>query len=486
MVPESNPSPAPTPRQLTARTAAVTAGGQIGARAAGLVLTAASTAIVTRAIGREEFADWGTIMLLATMVAFMLDPGLSPVVVRRLGQAPQDVPRPGSLLRVRMAAALVAYVLVLLLVLGLRGSGALLLGAVLAAQLLPRAVVLNVGTWLQAEHRLHIQAGYEALTLAGGVAAMGAAALAGASSWLLALLGVVAPLVVLAGLMRRQLPGSAAPGDPDERLRVRAVIREALPLAGAIVLVSLYTRVGIFFVNAADSGRVADFALAFLFVEQLFVVAAIVAATLLPLLAPRAAEPAPAAAPIIQDSFAGVSALGGLGALVMIASAVPLVTALGGEEFGSAAKLVELLAPAGVVLLANVYLAYLFVACRRALLYLRYNVAGLAVSIALGLTLTVPYGAEAAARATWLTELVVVTLAAVPFFWRAPGGAFVLARFLLTLAVTVACAELVAAGVVAPVAGAVVGLAVLLALSAAQLPRWARYLRGGAVPATGS
>ena len=94
--------------------------------------------------------------------------------------------------------------------------------------------------------------------------------------------------------MRRELalaPSARAtpPGDGAER--VRSVLREAAPLAGALVLVSLYVRLHVVFVNAVEDAQgVAEYLLAFQFIEQLFVVAGILAGTLLPLLAARAAR----------------------------------------------------------------------------------------------------------------------------------------------------------------------------------------------------
>jgi O-antigen/teichoic acid export membrane protein len=483
---QSNPPAAGATRELTARTAAVTAGGQVGARAATLLLTGLGTAIVTRAIGQDGFADWGTILMLSAMVAFMLDPGLSPVVVRRIVQSPEDAPAPRSLLRARLLSAGAAYLIVLALAYALRGSDALVLAMVLAAQLLPRSVVLNVGAWMQAEHRLHLQTSYEALTMAAGVVALAAAALLDAPAAVLALVGVFAPVATLAVLMQRELrrlPSAAGRPAERERALVRAVLIEAVPLAGAIVLVSVYTRIGIVFVNETANSGVGDYALAFLFIEQVIVVAAIVAATLLPLLAPRVAERDPAADPVIQDMFAWVVALGALGAAAMIGLADPLVALLGGPKFDGAVKLVELLAPACVLLLANVYIAYLFVACRRSRLYLVYNLVGLAASVALGFALTIPYGVDAAARVTWVTELLVVTLAAAPFFGPRPGGLALLLRFAVATAVVVAASELAAAGRVAAGAAAVSALAVLAILNASNLGRWRRYARAVVRPA---
>ena len=144
-------------------------------------------------------------------------------------------------------------------------------------------------------------------------------------------------------LMRRELalaPSARAtpPGDGAER--VRSVLREAAPLAGALVLVSLYTRLHVVFVNAAEDAQgVAEYLLAFQFIEQLFVVAGILAGTLLPLLAARAARVDLLADRSTHDGLVGMAVLGASATAVLIAAAEPLVRLLGGAQLAGGATL---------------------------------------------------------------------------------------------------------------------------------------------------
>ncbi len=472
-----------SPRTLSARTAAATVTGQFAGRGATLLLTVATTAVVTRAIGADGFADWGTVLMLVALTSFALDPGIAPVVVRRLVQADESAPTPGALLLPRLALALLAYAVVVAVTLALRGGDALLLALVLGAQLLPRAVVMNAGTWLQAEHRLHVQTGYEAGTAAVGLALLGALAAADASAAALAAAGVVGPALLLAGLMQRELgrlslraPGSRA----RERSIVAAVLREAAPLAGALVLVAVYTRIGIVFVNeGASSVEVADFSLAFLFVEQAIVVAGILGAALLPMLAVRTARLSASEDALAADLLVGMTLAGAATAVGLVAFADPLVALLGGSEFDGAVEILRLLAPACTAIFANFFAGYLFVALQRARLYLWFNLVGLIVSVVLGLTLTLNGGAPAAARVTWITEVVVVSCAVVPFLGRRADGARALFAAAGLMIVSVLCGELVVAGtappwVLCPAAGAV-----MAGLGAAQALRLARHLRAG-------
>jgi O-antigen/teichoic acid export membrane protein len=458
----------------------VTASGQVAARASTLLLTVAGTAIVTRAIGADGFADWGTVLMLTAMLAFMLDPGFAPVVVRRLADPGAEAPGWAALLRVRLALAAIAFALVVGLAVILRGEEVLVLGVVLAAQLFPRALVMNTGTWMQAEHRLHRQTTLEAFTVAGGLGLLAVAAALDAPVEVLAGVGVLLPAFVLAVLMngeRGRIPdANRAPG--RERELLRAVLREAGPLAGAIVLVSIYTRIGVVFVNEADNGAaVAEFTFAFLFIEQAFVVAAVVAATLLPMLAERGAGGDGGRDPVVADMLGLVVFIGSVGALMLIALARPLVLAIGGSDLEGAVELLILLAPACAALFGNLYLGYLHVAAGLTARYLAFNLVGLVVSLSLGVALTLDQGATAAARVTWITETVVVLLAAVTFFWRRADRREALSHLFIQLGLVIAVAELAAAGTLAPGVAAVAGAAVMLLLSAGRGRTWLGYAR---------
>jgi O-antigen/teichoic acid export membrane protein len=459
----------------------VTATGQVVARVSTLLLTVAGTAVVTRVIGEDGFANWGTVLMLTAMFAFLLDPGFAPVVVRRLAEGGDEAPSPAALLKVRLLLSATAFLLVAALALALRGSAVFALALVLGAQLFPRAVVMNAGTWLQAQHRLHVQTWLEALTVGGGLVLLVLVATLDASAPVLAAAGVLVPAVVLAALMWRELgriPAAASRDRASDRVLIRAVLREAAPLAAAVVLVSIYTRIGVVFVNEAHGGAgVAEFTFAFLFIEQAIVVAAILAATLLPMLAERGVGESRDRPPVVGDMLSLVAFIGAAGGLLLIALARPLVLLIGGEELVGAAPLLTLLAPTCAALFANFYIGYLYVAARRAGHYLVFNLLGLAISVSLGFALTLDEGADAAARVTWITETVVVLLAAASFFWRSAGDRLTLAHLVALLALVVACAELVAAGTLAPAAAAIIGAALTLALSAPLARRWLVYVR---------
>jgi O-antigen/teichoic acid export membrane protein len=457
----------PLPVAPSARGAATTIIAQGTARAITLLVVALSTAVVTRSVPVDVFADWATVLSLIAILGFALDPGISPVVVRILAQDPSSAPTPAALRRLRLAAGCAALAIAVGTTVALRGGQAIGLALVLGGQLVPRALVLNATPWLQMDQRLHRQTALEAFCAGLGLAALTTIALLDNSAVPLAAVGFLLPTTLLAALMRRELRNS-----PSTRLRspgpqqpkVRAVLREVLPLALALLLVTLYTRLGTIFVNVTEGAEnVARFLLAFQFVEQSIVFGGIVSAGVLPLMAQRARVSS-----LLDDTpthtlLCGVTAVGGVASVALLVLAEPLCLFLGGPGLVTASEYLVLLSPSAAVVLIAFALGSLHVSRGAGARYLRYNIVALVFSLVAHATLTLSYGASAAARVAWLTELVVVMLAFSPV-WRAHGtGRRAGLRVAGCLATVIAAAEVTAGGLLPPVAaGAIALLAVLL------------------------
>jgi O-antigen/teichoic acid export membrane protein len=444
----SEAAPAPP---LSGRGAAITVVAQTTARGITLLVVLGSTAIVTRAVGVTVYADWVTALSLMAMAGFILDPGLTPVIVRRLIQDPEQAPHPRTLLLVRLALGLLSALFVAALTAILRGGDALLLGAVLGAQLIPRAAVMNVGAFLQADQRLHRQTALEAVVAALGLGGLAIAAANDASAETLGLVGFLIPALLLAALMTDQLrrsPSAALPprGVP-QRPRVRSVLIEVAPLAASLIFVTLYTRVDVVFVNAAaDAAGVAAYLFAFQFIEQLIVVGGIVGAAVLPLMAARARDVDPFDDEITHGMLVSLAAAGALGSFALIAIAEPLTRLIGGPELTDAAGPLTLLAPTGVVLLVAIPLGTIYLALGQGRRYLYFNSLALAFNVVANAALTLPFGVDWAARITWATELAVAIAASLPL-WRGHRHARTTAVELFALcALVVVCSELVSAG----------------------------------------
>ena len=90
---------------LSGRGAAITVVAQAIARGITLFVVLGSTAIVTRAVGVGVYADWVTALSLMAMAGYLLDPGITPVIVRRLVQDSDSSPRPRSMMAVGSSSA---------------------------------------------------------------------------------------------------------------------------------------------------------------------------------------------------------------------------------------------------------------------------------------------------------------------------------------------------------------------------------------------
>ncbi|MGX6448860.1 lipopolysaccharide biosynthesis protein, partial [Patulibacter sp. S7RM1-6] len=456
----------PDPHGPTARGASRTIAAQVGARLVSLIAVVGSMAIVGRTLGDVGYAGWGTVTQLVGLMAFAVDPGVSPIVVRRLLHEPRTAPSPAALVPVRLGLATIALAIVVAITVGLNGTGATLLAVVLGAQVVPRALVLNATPWLQIDQRLHRQTALEAVAAILGLALLGLCALLDASAPLLALAGFTGPTTLLAILMRRELritPARRLDVPGPQRERVVSLLREVAPLAGALVLVSAYVRSYVVFLDAAeDEGTVGRYLFAFQFVDQFLVVAGIVAGAVLPLLAVRAREAALLRDDRTHDLLVAVTAVGALLAAAVVVFAHLAIAIVGGPAFDGADRFLQLLAPTAPLLLCSFVLSYVYVTVGRSGAYLGYNAVGLLVNLAAHAVFTLHFGAEAAARVTWGTEATVILLALWPVT-KVPSGRRAVAAFVAVVAAAVVAGELAAADVLPPLlAGALATLVVLV------------------------
>jgi O-antigen/teichoic acid export membrane protein len=464
------------PSPLDARSATTTVVAQTAARAVALGAMVLSTAIVARALTVEQYADWVTVLSLVALVAFVLDPGVSPVIVRRLAQQPDEAPRPAAMLRVRLLLGAGAYAAIVAIALALRGADAWAIALALGAQVVPRSLVLNATAWLQVDHRLHRQTALEAVVAGIGLAGLGVAVALDASPAVLALAGLTLPACLLAVLVRRELlrtPSAALASPGAQGPKVRAVLVEVAPLAVALALTTLYSRSYTVFVNAAeDSAGVALFLFAFLFVEQIIVVAGIVGNALLPLVANRARGTDLLGDELTADVTVGLTALGALGAGLLLVLADPLARLVGGPDLADAGRFIELLAPTAPVYLLAVTLGYIYLSVGLIRRYLWFNLAALAFNLTAHALFTLDVGASAAARIAWMTELVVVALSFWPLARGSAAGARAALRNAILLGAVVAGAELTGAGEVAPALAAAGVVLVTLLVARGALTRF--------------
>jgi O-antigen/teichoic acid export membrane protein len=454
--------------------AAHTVVAQLVARIATVLATTGSVAIVARQTG-AEYADWGTIVSLVVLLAFALDPGITPIVVRRITQDPRTTPLPRALVPVRLVAAAIAFALLIGIAVAVRGAHAALLAVALGGQLLPRALVLNAMPWLQVDQRLHRMAVLEAVCAAGGLLVLALAAALGAGTPVLALAGFTIPVSLLAIAMARELritPSRRLDVPGPQRERVLSLLREAGPLALALLITAAYTRTFVVFVNASDDSDLvrSNFLFAFNFVEQLLIFSGIAAGAVLPLLAVRARTSDLLSDEITHRLLVAVATAGALTAAAVIVIADPLTLLIGGPDQRGAGRFLTLLAPMSALLLPAMVLGFVYVAIGRSARYLRYTLIGLAFNLTANALLTLPHGAPASARIVWGTEAAVLVMPLAAIVATGSRGRAAAARMAVVFVAVAVSAELVAGHGLPPVAGG--ALSALVALAAGGQALW--------------
>jgi O-antigen/teichoic acid export membrane protein len=436
---------------------------------AGILLGAATSVLLLRHLGVEDFGRYGIVVALIGIVSAVTDAGLTAVGSRELAiLAPAE--RPAllrSLVGLRIAltaagvlaavafAALAGYPGVVVGGTALAGLGVLLLNTQ-STLLMPLAIELRFAAITAFETLRH------ALTLV-GVAVL---VLAGAS--LLPFFGVqvavgvavlaLTPLVVT--LVRPGLDLAAA----------GRLLRESLPIAAAIAMNVVYLRLLVILVSMrTDDEETGLFATSFRIFEILLGIPTLVLAVALPLLAVAGAEDRDrlryALQRLTETAVAGAILL----VLVTVVLAEEAIVLLGGEEYADAAPILRVLAFALLGVFVSQVLTLGLVSLRRQRDVAVANAIALALVVVLGVVLVEAYEGVGGAAAAVVTEAVLALLLlgllarTAPDVTPRPG---VLPRTLVAGAAGAAVAFLpLSAWVVAPLAAAAF-LAVAFALRA--------------------
>lgn len=459
---------------LTAAGATRTAVVQYVARALSLLAVVIGTSMVTRRLG-NEFADWGTVILCVTIAGVLVEPGLAAVIVRRLASEPDQAPSLRAMYPVRLALGCLAFVVVVVLAVVARGPGIFLLAVCIGAQVIARSLVNNGTSWLQVDLRLHRLALLEALCVLLGLGALTGGIAADLPVPVLGALAFTVPTFLLLVLMQpelRRTPSMRLPPSGAQRAKVRSVLVEVAPLALAIGLSAVYTRTSIIFVNRfEDDAAASRFFFAFLFAEQSFVIAGITAGALLPLLAARSKVADLLSDDVTQRLLVGLTALGALACALLIAFSRLLVVLIGGPELAGAEEYIRLVAPTVAVVMPAMVIGYVYISVGRVRSYLVFGTIGLVGNLVLNVLLVPTFGAEASARITWATELLVALLPLTAVLRSGPSGHRAAVRMAVIFLAAVAASELSAAGTFSPWAMALALVAVCVVVGQ-RAGRW--------------
>ncbi len=375
--------------------------------AVGVVVGALTAVVLTRSLGVVDFGRYGTIAALLAIVSTVTDAGLTAVGSRELAVLPHGVQRE-RLLRQLVGLRLVVSFFAVLLAVGFAAAvgydrtmvlGTLLggLGVVLvnaqATTMMPLAVGLRLGAVTLFE------LGKQVLTLA-GIAAL---ALAGASLLPYFALQIVVGAIVLV-LTPRLVGGVRAMLPQLDRATAFPLLRQALPVAIAIVMNVLYLRLLVIMVSLIDdSTETGYYVTAFRVFEVLIGLPTLVLSVALPLLAVAGAENMERLRYGLQRTLelAVVTAVGLSVVTVAVAPALPV---LFGSEFSSAVPMLQIQAWALIPLFVGQVLSIALVALHRQKALALGNAVTVVVVLVVGFALISAYGGKGAAGAGFVAE----------------------------------------------------------------------------------
>jgi O-antigen/teichoic acid export membrane protein len=454
---------------------------------AGLLLTAIASIFLLRHLGVARFGQYTTVVAIVTVVQGVTEGGLTVVGQRELVHADRERRRTllADLVGIRLlltplgVALGVAFTLVAgydhALVVGtvLAGIG-IVLAVVAAALTLPLTVDLRLGAVTATDfiRQLVIVVGIVAL-VAGGAGLVPFFAV-----YIVA--GAAAVLAALAFVGRRAW---VAPRFAWHEWK--PLLRKAAPVALGLVVNTTYVRVLVIITSLlASAEQTGLFATSFRISEILLGVPVLMIGSAFPILAHASSADETRLAYVLQR-MGEASLLLGLGlALVLAVGAEPIVRLLGGSAYAAAADplRIQSVAIAGAFMTQLGTFALIAVQRQRALVVV--NLLALVVVVVLGCTLIPLWGANGAALAASVGEVVLAT-AALTMVARArpalrPDLRYV-PKLLLAAGVGALCVLLPVPAIVAAIAALLVYVLVAWLLRAIPLELIEALVRRGSV-----
>ena len=311
---------------------------------AGVLLGAATSVLLLRHLGVEDFGRYGIVIALIGIVSAVTDAGLTAVGSRELAILP-PAERPALMrnlvgLRIGLTAAgvvaatgfaaLVGYPGVVVAGTALAGFGILLLNTQ-ATLMMPLSIELRMGAITLIE------------TLRHGLTLVGVAVLVLGGAALLPFFGVQIVVGGIVLLLTPLLVARVAEMRPAlDRATARALLRESLPLAAALAMNVIYLRLVVILVSlGTDEVETGLFATSFRIFEILLGVPTLVLAVALPLLAVAGAEDRPRLRYALQRLTETAVAVSLLLVLVTVLLAEPAIRLLF-PEFVDAAPILQI------------------------------------------------------------------------------------------------------------------------------------------------
>lgn len=407
---EPDRGPVSAPLKIGGRRTSADIAVQVLGRALNLALGVGVTLVIVRSLGAHSFGVWSSLLAITQIAANLGELGLGQVAIgRAASEHEHESEWLGALVAVRLILAVPIVLATILAVLLIAPTA----NARLAGVLLSCALVLGAPGSIAAVFQLRVRNDISTalLTLnsvvwAGAVVAV--AASSGGIVWLAgAMLAVSALTTSVTVLIARRLITVRLRGT-GELMRVLA--RVGLTVGAAGILVTLYVRLDQVLVFVLAGERQAGlYGAVYRILDQIQFIPAAVMTTLFPMIA--SAYPADRTrVRQLAQTAADFLAVASLPILAFtIVAAHRLVLLLFGAQFIAAAPALPVLMGAFVAISFGYLTGGLVIILGLQRRFLLYAALGLIVNAVLNVVLIPPYGFQAAAWVTLVTELVVMS-----------------------------------------------------------------------------
>lgn len=371
----------------------------------------AIVALLARALGPAGYGVWSTAIAYVGIFSILIDLGLAQAATQRMSAEPEREPEwLGAFVMTRTAVSVFLLAVCLAGVPLLARSGDLrLVTLVLSVTILtgvPNSLMAVFESRLRPGPGLALTA-LEAVILLGAV---GTLTFAGTGILGYALAFVAAALVV--GVARLLFLRHFARVALRRGVKLwRPLMRLALPLGIAGVLVAIYYRIDVVLIfNLRGAEEAGIYGAAYRFLDPLHLLPQAVLASLFPVLSAAHGRDPARLGRLVQNGidYSAIISLPMLGGSIVAAG--PLVDFLLGDGFERAAGLVPILMVAFVSICYGYLAGYLAAIVGLQWRYAAYAAVGAVANVALNLILIPPYGAYGAAWVTAVTEVTTMSL----------------------------------------------------------------------------
>ncbi|MEX2246004.1 MAG: oligosaccharide flippase family protein [Dehalococcoidia bacterium] len=396
---------------------------QLVGRGMTMAVAVGTLTLLSRYLGPHDFGQYQFVIAFVLLVN-LSDLGVSSIAVRHLStmeRDPDDLMGNVITVRTTLAGLAVAVAITIAFVLGYSTETKVAIGV--ASLSFPFAILSVSYT---AAFAANLRMEYASL----GNVAQGLTTLVGMGLVVLAGGGLVPLLAAFsAGFFANSLVcllfvrRFVRPQFRYDAAYCRKILRDAIPLGLAVIVVTAYERMGVLFLNAftdSGDGAVGYYTFAYRLVDLAFPLSFMFVGSVYPLLSAHHGKDEMREFRRLyqrsQDLLAVCAVSVSLGVMLF---AHPMVQLIGGDQFLPAVRNLRIVSAAFAFIWVSSLVNYSLIAVGRQTMLIPIAFVGLAVNLGVNLTLIPAFGSEGAAAATASTEAAVLAC-----------GLFVLSRYI--------------------------------------------------------